>query len=548
MHAGVRGPPKQTQRATSRTVDAEVADGVTKTVEAAGKRGDVVADRDEIRDTTDVDVAAEGEFTSQCSAYALQGGGVGDDRIGICIDGQETRAATRRGAVDQEEIDAALEGAIGVEADIDVAAGAGGHGQASVVGGHHRVDVDVALGGEGERVGAPGHGVIDMDVAVPAPRAHGGGGDFEVAPGQRRADVCAGHVAPGRGDGEVVRVDQPLAVPALWRQSRNTRVAADLHPPRRGFDKAAVATEFAAAGRDCAVDFRHALVIGQIGDQERRPASADFPWSGIDINAAGMGDAVARHQTDRAAVIDQPCRLQAAGIFDDASLQAIGRLRGEDDQSAGGLHGIAVLDQRRDGGRFDANAGHPTIVELQFEHFTGGQRHRAALGDDHAVVPHLGRQQGDVAVQVGRDVPFVDDAAGGAVTREPQVAGHEVIIADAVRRRRQGADVHAGALAEVDAAGVGEEDLAVGIDAAKDLARVRVEHAVQGGRAAGRLDEVDRGLAADVERAPVDDAALTRLIDVHRRAGLRNVGGTGHDLAAGWQSVGGRRSLRKSRR
>ena len=62
-------------------------------------------------------------------------------------------------------------------------------------------------------------------------------------------------------------------------------------------------------------------------------------------------------------------------------------------------------------------------VELQGIALTSGHGHGAALlGQHHALVDHLGRQERDIAPQVRRDVALVQHRAGGALTIKAVVA------------------------------------------------------------------------------------------------------------------------------
>ena len=241
-----------------------------------------------------------------------------------------------------------------------------------------------------------------------------------------------------------------------------------------------------------------------------------------------------RIKADDAIDVAQTGGDEAAAVVDDAALQLVGGLGGKDDQPAGCVHGVAVLDQRSNRGRFHTNVGQPRAVELQFKRFTSRQRDGAALGDNHAVVAHFGGQQGDEATEIRCEIAVVFNFAGGTIAREVELAGHEVGVADAVRGGGECADVDAGAAAEIYATAVGQKHLPVGVDAAEDLAGVGVQHAVEDGGAAGRLNEVHRGGAADVESVPVDGSALAGLRDgervVDRRSDRRL---PGNKLAAG---------------
>ena len=103
----------------------------------------------------------------------------------------------------------------------------------------------------------------------------------------------------------------------------------------------------------------------------------------------------------------------------------------------------------------------------------------------------------------------------------------------------EAADIDIGAGRKVHAAGVGQKHLAIGIDLAKDLARVGVEHAVEQGAVAAGLSDVDRGVRTHVKCLPVDDGLRRLLLDGHHRRGgglgLADSHGTSANLRTGGQ-------------
>jgi len=111
-------------------------------------------------------------------------------------------------------------------------------------------------------------------------------------------------------------------------------------------------------------------------------------------------------------------------------------------------------------------------------------------------------------------VALVDDAARRAHARQCEASGHEVGVAEVVTGGGQAADVDLGGRAKQDAAGVEEEDLSGGVDFAEDLAGFAALYAVEGGGAGAGLVEVDGGVVAEVEGAPVDGGARAGLVDV----------------------------------
>ena len=221
-------------------------------------------------------------------------------------------------------------------------------------------------------------------------------------------------------------------------------------------------------------------------------------------------------QADHTAFVFQATGLQSTAVFNHAAEQLVGRLRRQNDQSARRLHSVAVFNEGSHGGGGDHDVGQAVLlVKLQLEAFASGQGHGAHLGNHDAVVAHLWRQQGNVAAQAGRQGAIVDDLTRGAVAVELHGPGHEVRVADAVRGGRKAPHIHAGAWRKVDAAGVGQNDMPIGIDLPKNLARRAAQHPVQQ-HAAGRwLNDVDLSVSADVKALPVQGCALAGLGDGH---------------------------------
>ena len=200
---------------------------------------------------------------------------------------------------------------------------------------------------------------------------------------------------------------------------------------------------------------------------------------------------------------------------------------------------MAVVDQGLDLAGIDTDTGEPVVaVEFEVNGFTCGQGHGAHLGNDGTVVAHLRREQRDVATQCSFDFAFVDDAAGAAIALIAVFTGHEVGIADAVGGGHDAAHIDARVFAKVNARRVGQHHLAIGCDAAKDLAGVAAHHAVERHAVGARLLELHLSVFADVETLPVDGGAVSALLDHHVGAAAADLRLTGADLPTGGQRIG----------
>ena len=217
----------------------------------------------------------------------------------------------------------------------------------------------------------------------------------------------------------------------------------------------------------------------------------------------------------------------------------------EDDEPTRRTHGLPVFNQRVHLRGADAEAVELALAavgggKVERDALACGQGHGARLRDQNTAVAHFGGKHGDVTAQARLDAAFVDDAAGGTVALKAGFAGHEVGIGHLVRGGHDAAHVDRGARRKVHARRVDEIHLAVGVDLAVDLAGVGGQHAVERHAALAGLHKVDRGLAADVEAAPVDDGAVAGLIDGQGVGVLDDAGLTGSHLPASGQLRGRR--------
>ena len=131
--------------------------------------------------------------------------------------------------------------------------------------------------------------------------------------------------------------------------------------------------------------------------------------------------------------------------------------------------------------------------------------------------------------------PLIDDR-GIRPARNVEVvpAGHEVGVLDVVGGGEEARGVDHRTGAEQDSVAVDDEDAAVGSQRAHDLRRTQAAgHAIERDRRGAGLIEAHALIDADIERIPVDDRAVGRLVDDHRRAALAlDRGGATDDRAA----------------
>ena len=294
----------------------------------------------------------------------------------------------------------------------------------------------------------------------------------------------------------------------------------------------------AAAGRPRGADAAAALQLNAVALQ------ADVAAFARCLGAAGIQGSRILHtraarQHNAPALLLKTSGFHRATVFHHAADQAVHRLRADDDQAARGLYGQAVVHQGLNLAGRDAQAGQAVVaVELQVKGFASGHGHGAHVRDDGTLVAHLRGEQGDVAAQCGLELAFVDHAGGAVVALKPVFARHEVGIANAMCGRDQTAHIDARIFAKKHARRVGEDDLAVGRDLAKDLAGVVAEHTVERDAAGTGLYKLHLGVFAHIEALPIDGRAVGALLDEHIRTRLPNACLTRADLSARGQGGG----------
>jgi len=338
--------------------------------------------------------------------------------------------------------------------------------------------------------GRPG---LQRDIAIDERRVqcvyvnNAGGRTLVAGISVRRGSECSAGCAGENGaratdvsNINVVRVQQPVARVALCCVGRNLNVV-DIQVVTRGFDLSAVAAQWAGLGFDAAIGPGLAVGVFHIAPQDHFAAVATHGGTGVDGGArvhhhlaglthaaaalpvaahqhgaaaggaGGVDDAraaqlnVVTFQQNFAALADQAAGFQRARVFNHTGAHLVCGHRRQNDEATRSLHRLAVFNQRGNGGRCGGDTEQvAAALQVQGDAFTGSHDHGTSPRQHHAGVAHFRGQQRNVAAQVGRDVAFVDDLACGAVALKQVLAGHEVVVADAVRCAHQRADVHGG--------------------------------------------------------------------------------------------------------
>ena len=406
----------------------------------------------------------------------------------------------RRGGT---QMDAAALGAAGVKAgvvDFDIAAGA---------------DLDLATLA-GRRAVWRGRCGFGRDVDLAFQLHLPSGVDVERAALKRRAHIDTAALTLGEGGG----LNLNAAGVVCRRERCSLRKCGGCHSTglrRGGADGAAVdhhrGTDFDLASRSIS--------------------------RGVGADAASVIDLFAGRQDDATTLLLKASGFHRATVFHHAADQAVHGLGAENNQTAWRLHRVAVLNQGLNLAGLDADAGQAVVaVKFQVNGFAGCERDRAHLGNDGALIAHLRCQQCDVPAQSRFDFTFVDDAGGAAIALKPIFTRQEIGIAHAVGCGHEATHVQARIFAKVNTGRIGQDHLAIGRNAAKNLAGVRTHHAVQRHAVCARLLELHFGVFAHVKGLPINGGPIAALQNHHIGATGVDLGLTRADLAALGQGVG----------
>ena len=140
-------------------------------------------------------------------------------------------------------------------------------------------------------------------------------------------------------------------------------------------------------------------------------------------------------------------------------------------------------------------------------------------------------KQGQVAACIGAQRTLVDDGAT-AVAAEDEAAIGKVGLRQIQRGGHQPTHIDLGARGKQHAVGVGQEDLAIGLQLAVDLGAAVAHHAVQRDRRCAGLTELHGRSRADVETLPVQSQALAGLVDDEQVGALLQLAAAHLHLAA----------------
>ena len=136
---------------------------------------------------------------------------------------------------------------------------------------------------------------------------------------------------------------------------------------------------------------------------------------------------------------------------------------------------------------------------------SGRENHIAVGRIDDAAVLDLRRHQDDAAPGWGGDGAAIDKAArGDRSSREVEPPGKEILVAHVERGGHQSGDIDARALAKEHAAGIDQEDFAIGLQGAQDHRGIDAGYAVEHRARCALLDEACGLGGANGEAVPVD--------------------------------------------
>ncbi|MBB4011640.1 hypothetical protein GGR36_000948 [Niveibacterium umoris] len=180
------------------------------------------------------------------------------------------------------------------------------------------------------------------------------------------------------------------------------------------------------------------------------------------------------------------------------------------DAAAVGLDAPKLIDAWRKAAFVDAKVHQSVAFHVHQHGVAGDEPDLCAIGCQRPAILDLRCDQRDT-VSARSDAAFVTDRARGARSAEAEAIGEKVVAAKRQGRSDQPTHVDPGVPPKHNAVWVHKEDATVGLDVAQQPARIHAQHPVEDNGTRRGLGELHPLAAADVERAPVDDGAVTGL-------------------------------------
>ena len=196
---------------------------------------------------------------------------------------------------------------------------------------------------------------------------------------------------------------------------------------------------------------------------------------------------------------------------------------------------------------------HRRLCELQLDLSARRQGHSHRLGRPHVdrpircndlpTVGDFGTQKCNVAAAGRLECAFVEDEALRAIRHKAIVASQKVGVTDAQGRRGKARGADAAVFAKHNAIGIYQNHLPIRGQLTKDLRGIVSCHPVQLHAVGAGLIDDNLGVRANVERVPVNDRLVGRLVDGQGVADLRNGGFASSNAAprgqcGSWQHSG----------
>ncbi len=181
------------------------------------------------------------------------------------------------------------------------------------------------------------------------------------------------------------------------------------------------------------------------------------------------------------------------------------------------------------------------VVCIKGEHCfaPGGQTYCSKFRSDHVFIGHSFADHGHVAAAGCFDqTPVDDDAVCAFDSFEGQPAIDEILGVNVQPRSHQAVHVHPCRSAENYSVGIDQDDVAVGVQPAHNLACVVADHAVERQRLTAGLHKLHFLSCVDAERLPVDCHPVGFLVDEMRGTALPEGGTAAHNFSACGCGVG----------
>ena len=252
------------------------------------------------------------------------------------------------------------------------------------------------------------------------------------------------------------------------------------------------------------------------GNQNLTTAGAGLGATHIQLAFHGHHATLTALQKNATVLVDEALRSDLTRLLDHTLENGIGTSRGEHHHATIGPNDMTVGHQCVHHGGIHHHREPARASKLQGHGLACGHGHGALPGQDNPVIAHLWCQQRNVTTQFSLQPAGILHTSTRRTTREVPTSGEKVLVAQVVDGHDQSTHIDLGCGPKDHTLRVAENQLAIGLNATHDLARVGIQNPIECSRLSTWSDELHRLVTTHIEGVPVHDGLVGRLANRHR--------------------------------